>query len=1147
MNTSHRGPLLRVSLLVSLFLVSSFSAHSQDLDQAAVTGRISDTNGHPIRGATVSVEATDGVKTRSRTTDVSGRFKLDEISPGRYALHVHADGFTRVSTSPFSLAAGGSVVFDLTLEVAPVTATRTVEINADDVMRIDPARIAASSAIGARELFSIPNLKRDALQLLMYLGGVSEEALSVRDLADEESASFRTTPLEQGFAAVSGGAAYSNNVTIDGLDNNDDRTSRERFTPPIETVTEVQVIRNQFSAEYGRAAGSRINLLTARGDGTLRGSLSASMRHDRLNANSWRNNSRGTARPRMRQQRLSASLGGPLPVATRHGRLSFFGALETDRESDDTLIDTFVPAAPNSRFPLPVGSVGETFCESEEVFPCTEGALIRRHVLRLNTPNLGTSATGRVDHRSVRGIDTTVSVQLGLRHNSKSSASRVTKLKEAVQRRTSRTKAVNLSHSMPLGDRLFNQFRIQHSTLAPGFATSVPQAAVVLIGYRNPLTYSNETLSASNSTVGTLQNFSETRRESRLQLMDSATFSGDRHTVRTGFDIHAIRSKADSLEDASGTFSFPSFNAFHSNTLSRFRQNFGTSSEVRNRYIGLFVNEEFRVSDSLNASIGLRYETESAVSDRDNFGPRAGIAWDPSGVGRGVFRLGAGIFFNRVLLRTVADYRRRQNGDVASFDTNLIGVSSGDIRRIRILDAIAERFPSGFISADELRGIIAAADCAPLGTPSVPCRATTGFADLKTSSSFPDRSIERGISIPESLQVNAGYEAKVLGDFIVEFNATFNRTSRLWREVGVNLPVLPAGYADWTGYLLANPFIFRNANGTVRTYNFYLGDPVSGGGVGSSPGGTGSCPTTATTTCHVNLNSLGTSTTSPSTATRDTSNSVGSALGIAAAAIARFRPDPEAGNREMIVSRGRALYTGLVVELRSPFGRLPFGFRGTMRLSYTLSRTMDDGLNNTSNAETDSDFGREWARSLTDRRNRISFIGVFQAPKVLGGFEFAPGFRYGSSAPFNIGTGTDRNLDGSSTDRPAFDGDPRVIRWRHPSSTLGAELFSAFKLPAIGAKAGTLPRNAGRGPAMVMLDLSVSRRFDFGRKMRVSPRLEFGNVLNLSVFSFGAEYIDFSAIGPNPTAAQTAARQAFLVPSRTLRPREARGSLRVEF
>src|SRR5436309_2472261 len=73
--------------------------------------------------------------------------------------------------------------------------------------------------------------------------------------------------------ALAGGAAYSNNFTIDGLDNNDDRAARERFQPSLEAVAEVQVITNQFSAEYGRASGGRVNLRTRAGTKDVHGRL----------------------------------------------------------------------------------------------------------------------------------------------------------------------------------------------------------------------------------------------------------------------------------------------------------------------------------------------------------------------------------------------------------------------------------------------------------------------------------------------------------------------------------------------------------------------------------------------------------------------------------------------------------------------------------------------------------------------------------------------------------------------------------------------------------------------------------------------------------------------------------------------------------
>src|SRR5207247_9021582 len=134
------------------------------------------------------------------------------------------------------------------------------------------------------EVESLPVVTRSPLDLIFTLPGVSEEALSTRDLAEDRNASVTSSPEEAGNFSLSGGPAYSNNITIDGLDNNDDRAARERFTPSMEALEEVQLIRNQFAAEYGRASGGRLNLRTRGGASKFRGRAFYFFRDESLTA-----------------------------------------------------------------------------------------------------------------------------------------------------------------------------------------------------------------------------------------------------------------------------------------------------------------------------------------------------------------------------------------------------------------------------------------------------------------------------------------------------------------------------------------------------------------------------------------------------------------------------------------------------------------------------------------------------------------------------------------------------------------------------------------------------------------------------------------------------------------------------------------------
>jgi hypothetical protein len=324
------------------------------------------------------------------------------------------------------------------------------------------------------------------------------------------------------------------------------------------------------------------------------------------------------------------------------------------------------------------------------------------------------------------------------------------------------------------------------------------------------------------------------------------------------------------------------------------------------------------------------------------------------------------------------------------------------------------------------------------------------------------------------------------------------------------------------------------------------GSTADGSGVGSG------CSFTANSSCTINLNTTSTTTTAPGTAvTGSSTNATGAPIGIALAAIAKFRPDQTVEETSRIGSRGNAFYQGLILEIRSRFQKLGYGFGASLRAAYTLSSTMDDGLNNTANAEIDGDFSREWARNLQDRRHRIAISGTLLTPGFFGKLRFTPLFRYGSSAPFNLGAGgSDRNLDDLGTDRLNFSGNLRDIVYREPGSPVPDALISQFSLQPIGAKSGNLPRNAGRGPGFFTFDMSVTREWKLGERRRLRPVIEFDNILNATVFSYGAEFVDFQALrsdGTAPTATQQLARQNFLVPTRTYKQRQIRVGMRFDF
>jgi hypothetical protein len=1105
------------SLLLACLLVCA--ARAQDLDDATISGTVSDQNGAVVPGATITATRAATGAARTIVTDGEGRYRLVELQPGAYNVRVTRAGFADAESARLETVAGQSVRLDFTLMPAGVLAEQVVVSGASSAPLVDTTRTVTGGTVTREELERLPLLTRSPLDLVFTLPGVTEEPLSVRDAAEDRDAGARsnaqraaTTPEEAGTFALAGGAAYSNNITIDGLDNNDDRSARERFQPSLEAVEEVQVITNQFSSEYGRASGGRVNLRTRGGSNELRGRVFYFFRDESLNANTWNNNRRGLARLPLQEHNPGFTLGGPFVLPKSFApfgydgssRTFFFVAFEHTAILDSTLIDALVPVERSVVFVLPQPTTLEGRRFEPSATQPNSPAELAPFVESVSTPQRAHTLTARLDHGFTQMHNGTFLFQLGRSKNLRQFGGGL-RLAESLQGRERNTEALAYTDNFVFSPTVVGQLRAQASRLRPALrAAGVGPVALITIndplGGDDPLDRSG-TLVAGSSTSGATD-----RGESRFQIQETLTVVRGAHSLKLGGDVQSVRSTFIDLTDATGTYSFTSAGDFLAGTPSRFRQRFNTESVQKNFYAGLFLQDEWRVLSNLTLSAGLRYENESVIRDRNNFAPRLALAYDPAGTGKTVLRAGAGIFFNRVLLRTVDDFTLGQN--LIEFDTNVLPTSE---RRAFI--AANLRFPET-LDADS------------------PLVRERGVRQTNFS-----RRLDPDLRIPESYQFNAGLERELARGFVVEANYTYNRGIHLWREFNANAPRLPSGFRDFNEYLLSRDFAnFRNAGGVRPVYDastagelvrFTVAPPASSGSETIGRVFEFGVPVSI-----FNLGSVNSTTT----------------LDAALAALQPLRPDPARVQVEQLASIGNSFYHGLTIETRRRFAHKPNGFGASLRAGYTLSRLVDDGVVNTSSALRVGDFRSERARSLLDRRHRFALSGTLDAPRSLGGLRFASVLRLASGAPFNISIGgVDRNLDDVSNDRPSFVGDASLLHWRRPGDALDPRLVEALRLPLVG-QTGDLPRNAGRGPGTFTLDLNITREFRLTERARLRPVIEIDNVLNKTVFTFGAEFVNFGALRAGATDEQRQAfADTFLVPTRTLRPRTMRVGVRFDF
>jgi hypothetical protein len=1074
----------RLTLLTILVFTFNLNLNAQDLDSVMISGRVMDQNGAVLPGADVQAKPIKTGLTRTTTTDAEGRYRLIQLEPGTYVIRVSFPDFASQELTDIVTVSGQSLQLDVTLIPSDLVIEPVVVATADTPV-VDTKRTIVGATLAARETQSLPLTTRSILDLVFTLPGVTEEPLSTRDLAEDRNTIHANTPEEAGAFSLAGAPAYSNNMTIDGLDNNDDRAARERFQPSLEAVAEVQVITNQFSAEYGRASGGRVNLRTRSGSKEFHGRGFYFFRDEGLNANTFKNNSLGIPRLPLQDHVAGFTLGGPL-----FGESVFFISCEMNKTLDSALIDTLVPVKQSARFPLPAPT-DLNRSRLEDANTPALAAEVAPFISSISTPIKNSSITARVDPQFGPMHNAAVVYQAGRLINLRQFGGG-NRLAEAFQGRRRNSDALSFSDTFVFSERLVNQARFQFSRLAPAFEAGGGNTPVVLITLNDRLLAEDPERRSGTLVAGSSTSGGSDRREDRVQIQNVLSFLSGNHSFKFGGDIHHVRSTFIDLADVSGTYNFASAGDFLVGAPSRFRQEFQSSSTQKNRYAGVFVQDEWQILPQLLLSYGLRYEYETILHDSNNFGPRFSFAYSPLESGKLVLRVGGGIFFNRPLLRTIDDFTLGKQQ--VFFDTNLL------------------RDPlTGKLMTSEQRRAFIAANLRFPETLRANSSLVREFGVLNTDFS---RRLDAALRIPESYQINAGVERDLGRGYSIEANFSFTRGIHLWREFNANTPVLPPSYDNFSEFLASRDFS-NFVNPATATRPFYnaasAGELIRFAYGNSDSNSVARAMEFGVPVSVMNLNSRSSTT----------------MIEVALAAINGLRPDPSRGELEQLISAGNSFYRGLTLELRKQFGS---GF--AFRAGYTLSSLIDDGVVNTSDALVPGDFRAERARSLLDRRHRFVFSGTFSLPRLLGALQLSPIWRVASGAPFNISLGgTDRNLDDVSNDRPNYSGDLRLLRWRRPGEPVDPSVVQSFSVPQIG-QAGNLPRNAGIGPGLFVFDLNVARDIRLSERVLIRPTVELDNVLNKTVFSFGSEFINFD--------------DSFLVAKRTMRSRQIRVGLKID-
>src|SRR5687767_11243419 len=313
MSISRCGALrLSLTFLAALTLAGAASAQTVT---GTISGTVVDPQGQVIPGATVTVINEATADTRSAVSGAQGDFLVTNLQPGQYTLRIALQSFRTLERTNIVLSAGERLaVANLTLEIGNVGETVTVESRGTYV---NTAETQHSGLITAKQIEQIQVLGRDVTSIMRLLPGVRYE-----NTVDSLGMSFGTSVPN-----VGGARRDWSNVITDGVVSNEVGNSGLMAQQiNLDAIAEVRVLLNSYRAEYGRAGGGQVQIVTKSGSSNYVGNLYYYARNEAFNANSFFNNRSNIKKPRYRFNTPGANLGGPVPGATK--KLFFFYAVE---------------------------------------------------------------------------------------------------------------------------------------------------------------------------------------------------------------------------------------------------------------------------------------------------------------------------------------------------------------------------------------------------------------------------------------------------------------------------------------------------------------------------------------------------------------------------------------------------------------------------------------------------------------------------------------------------------------------------------------------------------------------------------------------------------------------------------------------------
>ena len=638
--------IVRAALLLLILSCCNLSLRAQST--ANLIGTVTDMSGATVPNAKVVVtnQAT-GVEWNALTNS-DGLYVVPSLQPGNYQITVTASGFQTLILKDLRLDVATSVTKDLQLTVGAVS--QQVEVTTVAPL-IETSTTGVGQVINSKTVQEIPLNGRHFVDLnLLTPGTVTPPANG-----------FLTAPLRgQGSFAINtaGQREDTTNWLVNGINLNDPVQNQVTFQPPVDTLEEFKVDNSTFPAQYGRNAGSIVNIATRSGTNDYHGEAFEFFRNNALDARNYFNPTT-TPQASFKHNEFGGDVGGPI----KKDKIFFFVAYEGIRQHQGLTLETIVPsqnqiatvtspAVQKLLALIPAANIPGTDTTGIPAnFNGFTGAALANVSLNQGSGDID------VELRQMDRLHFYYVLQKDLRQEPTQNAN----IPGFGDTRDGFRQLMTISEDHIFSPSLANTVRLGYNrihliftptALDPAkFDITLPPGAPVGVGIPNIDVLGDVQFGGPVAEP-------QGRGDTTVVLNDTLSWLKGRHSMAFGGEIR--RAYNNNIAENIGSFTFPTMADFIADEASAFTVLLGAGDDrIVQPSVGVFAQDSFKWKSNFTINFGLRYEWDSAPSEamgrftnfdltsgtlvpanqpyhtnNKNFEPRVGFAWDPFKDGR---------------------------------------------------------------------------------------------------------------------------------------------------------------------------------------------------------------------------------------------------------------------------------------------------------------------------------------------------------------------------------------------------------------------------------------------------------------------------------------------------------------------------------